>query len=323
MLRPLFFSILTLSSVPAFAVRTAVFPPELKDRAAVWLDQKRIFDRETPADKTRPIWIHGGDSLSTAWSNGSSLRDKLARAEKQALPVARSMDDMLEHFPDAARTWYAGRSFDYAVFGALERMAGLGKWVIVSSALAGATATPRSSMDLRPGEDALEYMSLGQQPERVRLVTFSLGSNDICDGLNPIADEPKFRDRLRKLVRVYPNAAVVPFKVTRVGSVRKQILDRLTGLPDSIGKRRVLDYCMTMWSGVCPNAAVSSQSDELAAQIGRIYEEELGPQFDQFESVNSMDILDMMSSDCFHPSAQTEQKIYEPLSQMILERLRR
>src|SRR5687767_12688930 len=86
-------------SDPARAVRTAVFPEEIRPRAAVWLDEARILSNETAVQSTRPVWVHAGDSLSTAWGNKHTLREKWQSAQTQEIPEAGSMEDIFSEIP--------------------------------------------------------------------------------------------------------------------------------------------------------------------------------------------------------------------------------
>ncbi|MBS1986122.1 MAG: SGNH/GDSL hydrolase family protein [Bdellovibrionales bacterium] len=308
-------TVLALCLAPsAHAVRTAVFPPEIHSRTAIWIDQQRIFSAETPAERARPIWVHSGDSLSTAWSNTTNLRAQLARAEHEALPEALSIADYVEHLPDASMTWYAGSKINFGVLGALDAIGPL-PWVVLSSALAGAKVTinpPDGPMN----EDSFAYMAQVDQPLRVKLVTFSLGTNDVCSSLDPSANEPALRARLQHLKSTLPNATIVPFNVVRITKVRKKIFDALDALPPSPGRDRLRTYCTNIWQKVCPNAATQADFIEQAAtRLEKIYREySNGILFDPLQVSEGLEALDFISADCFHPSPEAERQIVGPLS---------
>lgn len=314
---PVLLILTLLLGATAEAQLTAVFPPSVRPRAGVWLDQKRIFDFETSEQKLRPVWIHGGDSLSSGWSNRGSLRSKIAQGEFRAIPEPRSVEDTINSLPLPESTWYAGSKFNNAVLGRLEEKFG-SEWVIVSSAVAGARLYPLPVRQISIG-DPIDMMLKAKTPERVKLVTFSLGNNDVCEG-NPMQDEANLRTRLRSIKTTYPNAVIVPFSVVPVRHVYKQIMDALKAEPQTTGRDRVIDYCEKMWSQVCPaalelNANVDGSVDpgSAEARVNQIYREELGEPFDAIGSVPGMNILDLLSTDCFHPSAVTEGRIVQPL----------
>lgn len=324
-------ALLVTLSAPALAVRTAVFPPEIRDiehaprdnRAAVWLDQGRVFNNEVPAETDRPIWIHGGDSLSSGWANRGTLRSKIARADQSEIPGPRSFQDIMESVPDPLSTWYAGTKINYGVLGILER-AFSKPWVIISTALAGARLYPRPAQDPLSKENPLRFMAEVDHPERVRLITYSLGNNDICDGFDPTdaANQASLRADLRKLRERYPHAKIVPFEVVPVEQFYSRIQAALAQLPDTIGRQRVQEYCTQMWTNVCPQAMKAPQA--LAAvrtRLHQIFAEEGGHVYNPLMSVSGMNTLDLLSIDCFHPSGAAQRRIYEPLAQMILKEL--
>lgn len=233
------------------ATLTAVFPPSVRPRAAVWLDQSRIFTAENSSQRSRPVWIHGGDSLASAWSNGSSLRLKIARGDKGPLPEPRTLPDVIESFPNPATTWYAGSRFGFGLLGALERHFQT-PWVIVSTAIAGSLLVPDQSRVDSPSGNPFQHMMDTQNPDRVRLITFSLGNNDICDGHNPLAEHTqRVREDLARLRRTFPQATILPFQVIPVHAISRSIFAELEALPPSPGKTRVIEYCRKMWEEVC------------------------------------------------------------------------
>lgn len=317
-------ALLFAAGTPAFAMRTAVFPPEIRNRTSVWLDQGRVFQAETTdADRSRPIWIHGGDSISSGWANRGTLRGKVARADQTEIPGPRSFQDIMESLPDPLSTWYAGTKLNYGLLGMLDQ-AFKQPWVVISTALAGARIYPRAPQDPLSKEDPLRYMAEVDHPERVRLITYSLGNNDICDGFDPAdtTNEARFRQSLRTLRQRYPHATIVPFEVIPVEQFYSRIQSALAQLPDTLGRRRVQDYCTKMWKSVCPQAVDAPQ--ELAAvraKLHRIFAEEGGHVFNPLASISHMDTLDLLSIDCFHPSGVAERKVFEPLGDMILKEM--
>jgi lysophospholipase L1-like esterase len=317
-LRRLVLAALGLASSSAFAVRTAVFPATIRERAAIWLDQDRILKAEDPQAKTRPIWVHGGDSIATAWANGPTLRTRLAKAERMPLPVPGSIDDIMTNLPDPARTWYAGTAIEGGLLGALDRLWG-SSWVVISSALGGAQATPRGD------EDPLSYMTTVREPERVRLVTFSLGSNDVCEGNNPVTQDPQFGAKLGTIRATYPHALIVPFRVIRVRQLWMALNARLDTLPPSTGLDRVRAYCRAQWTRVCPQAMIDNETFTALAseQIENVYVEKFQDLFDAEAALKDTDWLDLFSGDCFHPSAPSDQRIKDALVDFVRDRLPR
>jgi hypothetical protein len=316
-----FMVVLTQISTPVHAVRTAVFTPEVRGRAAIWLDQDRILKAERGSDAQRSIWIHGGDSLSTAWSNGPSLRNKLLKAEQGPIAEPRSMQDFLSSLPDATRTWYAGSSYGYGILGRLESMFHQ-PWVILSTALAGAKITAFPRGDMRESEDPLQFLlDIKANPERVKLITFSLGNNDLCDGDDPGA-LPGLPSKLDAIRTRYSKASVVPFAVIPVEHMYERIMNSLNALPPSPGKNRIIAYCQKTWESVCP-AAIQSlgilRVQNRRANLHEEYRRAFGDDsvFDILAPVADLDPLDMLSGDCFHPSGDTAAKIIDPFARHI------
>lgn len=317
------FVVAGLVSQSAFAVRTAIFPAEIRNRATIWRDQDRIFNAETGEDTTRPIWVHGGDSLSSAWANGPSLRAKVTRAETSTLPQPRTTQDFLESLPDARKTWYAGSRYHYGVLGFLDALANR-PWVIVSSALAGARFSHRNPDDALADEDSVRYMTeiAPERRARVKLVTFSLGNNDVCDGLNPAVDRADFTARLRTLKTAFPNTVIVPFMVMPVRRMYAGIMARLDALPPTLGRDRTKAYCQAMWQLACPAALQDNAELEAArTETNDILRAEFGNVFDPMPIIQGADLLDIVSGDCFHPSGATEEHIIAPLDELIRTRL--
>jgi lysophospholipase L1-like esterase len=300
-----------LSSLPCQAFRTAIFSPELRSRTAVWLDQDRIFDAERGNETARPIWVHSGDSLASAWADQHTLREKLARAETEELPSPGSIADIFSELPSPRFTWYAGSDFNYGLLGDLDRQ-GLGPWVVLSSALAGARLTP-----LR-GEDALNVKI--KHPERVRLVTLSLGGNDLCQELDPAQDSSTL-DRIRAYKAGFSaQAHYVAWAVPDLAKLQQSIAARIAKLPPTPGRERLASYCHDMWfENMCPALKTTSAAvlNERRARLNKVLEQEFGALFDPYANVAGHDPLDLMGGDCFHPSRLTEKALSEALAKFL------
>src|SRR5437762_1116764 len=97
-MRQIWLILLALGS-PAYA-RRARFPVELAFQTTLEKNQQKFFSHEGSAEQMRPIWLHAGDSLSSAWASGSILRERLAEAEEHKLPREGDLfRDLLHLFP--------------------------------------------------------------------------------------------------------------------------------------------------------------------------------------------------------------------------------
>ena len=291
------------------AQRTALFPESIRSQATVWRDQDRIFNKENAVEAQRPIWIHAGDSIATAWGTRATLKERIQVAEFNELPVPGQIQDLLQHFPKASETWYAGSQIDFGLFGWLQRTTHR-DWLIVSTALAGAKLG-------KPSEDPLSFITQVKNPNRVKLLTFSLGSNDECDDLDPAHDPVAFEKRLQ-VVKDFlpPNTPIVAWDLPDIQTIKDSILKELDALPDSIGKRRMISYCKRSWDvAFCP--AASAQTREHVAAIRKSitdsYKKVFGNLYDPFTLATDGDLLDHVAGDCFHPSRLVQKTFTEGL----------
>jgi len=298
----------------AFALRTALFPAKVRNRTAVWKDQDRIFNNETEIDKLRPVWIHSGDSIATAWSNSESLRDLLQRAEHSEIPQAGSVPDLFAHAPHPDHTWYAGTYVRNG--GLLQYLEAYSRspWVLISTALAGATFSHHTPHTLK---------SVGEikNLHRTKLFTVSLGGNDICAAQNPMDDpESDPRKLLAELNFKLPAPAKkIAFIVPPVDQVFRRLKAELESLPNSISKSRVEVYCEEMWKTVtCP--AVKDDSGEIAKARKQIMDAYIEAGFhllDLTQATAAWNIQDLLSCDCFHPSRNLQRLITDESAKLV------
>lgn len=294
--------IVGLISCQALAFRTAAFDPSIQDRAVVWQNQQRVENRPGM------IWVHAGDSLASGWATRSSLRERLAEAETQEIAAAGSLDDLPNHIPSTKYTWYAGTEIGLGFLGVLDKLFPP-EATLVSTALAGATLTPKGR------EDALGLLLQINETQRVNVVTLSLGSNDACQNLDPNADG-KLHDRLRLVKAHMPSRTRwLVWDVVDVATVYAAVRDRLNALPDSPGKRRMVAYCSDSWTKLnCPIARDNpARASEIREQIRTAYREAFGEIVDFSAIFAGRDLLDVMAADCFHPSRSSQPIIVQAL----------
>ena len=306
-----------LLSSEVFAFRNAIFAVSLKPRTTLWYDQDRIFTAETESEKERPIWVHGGDSVGVGWGTQITLGERLAMAEAGEIPEAGTLRDLVSHYPSARYTWYAGSEINFGLLGFLERELSI-PWVVVSSALAGAKLSAISA-------NALDLMMQTQHPERVKLLTFSMGGNDVCENLDPARDPAEFQKKLSRLTKTFPlSTQIVPFDVPDMLEIRNLIMSRLEKLPDTPGKEKILSYCRKMWDEInCP-ALVQQPPERISGIRNRIrssYIHEWGALFDPFSTTTQeTNVLEYVSGDCFHPSRNSQTVIRDLLQQYLKSR---
>lgn len=294
-------------------VRTATFEAEIRwKKAAVLADQAKIFANENPAEQKRPIWILGGDSLSAAWANGSTLAerlesdaideglDELNKAEKYG-----DMADNIEHGPQANKTWYAGSSNDGGV---LERLNLLRNedWLIVATALTGVNFLPQ-----KPAErDPIKMIEEVDHPERVRLVSFSLGSNDICGGVNPAANPKLLREKLQKMKsRFSADTTFAVWDLPDYAAYRAYILNAVKTAPSSPRQAKLAKYCQLQWDQYRCSFAHENPKDTLRFrdETRKILSEVFGELFSM--DTRSLEPLKALAADCFHPSRELQKLI--------------
>jgi lysophospholipase L1-like esterase len=298
----------------AYALRTALFPSKIRDRSAIWKDQDRIFNAESETEKLRPLWIHSGDSIATAWSNSESLRDLLLRAEHSEIPQAGSVPDLFAHAPHPDHTWYAGTYVrNGGLFQYLEAYSRT-PWVLISTALAGATFSQHTPHTLK---------SIGEikNLHRAKLLTVSLGGNDICSSQNPFNDpESDPRKLFADLSSKLPAATTkIAFVVPPVDQVFQMLKKELESQPDSIAKSRVEVYCQEMWQTImCP--AIKEDSGEIAKtrlQMISAYRDAGFHLLDLAQAASTWNVQDLLSSDCFHPSRKLQRLITDETAKLV------
>jgi lysophospholipase L1-like esterase len=312
--KPIFLAFFILLSGQVKAVRTAVFPEKIRVRAAVWVDQNRVFSTETSADQKRPIWIHAGDSIATSWGNADTLADALKKAESSELPQPGTVPDLFSHLPDPDQTWYAGEQLARGgLFQFLESRSNQ-EWVLISTALAGSML---SQNKMNPLKLPLEVKNL----ERVKLVTFSIGGNDICSDLNPFLKRETDPSRLLfELKNSLPKDTVfAALKIPPVSQMYQTISAQLEALPESPSKRKLQNYCKQMWEEIsCP--ALKNGDEKVSSLRNKIissFENAGVKMIDLDRGMATTNVLDLLSSDCFHPSRKTQRAIFDATAKVL------
>lgn len=302
-------------------VRTATFEADLRwKRAAVLDDQAKLFANENADEQKRPIWILGGDSLSAAWANGGSLFDRLQSNEvdvglDELIKAEKYGDakDNLEHGPQAYTTWYAGSANDGGVF---ERLNILTRqdWLIVATALTGVNFLPQRSVE----RDPIRMIEEVSHPERVRLVSFSLGSNDICGGVNPAADPDFLREKLKKMkARFSPETTFVAWDLPDYAAYRSYILNAVKTAPPSKQQAKLAKYCELQWDQYRCNFARNKKALQFRNETRKILTEVFGELFTM--DTRSLEPLKALAADCFHPSRELQKVIADQFFAFIHE----
>jgi len=299
----------------AEAFRNTQFPPELKNQTTITTRQSKFFAEEALGLRNRPVWVHGGDSLSVAWGSRSSLRNRFnTEAKRGELPDPVTVNDVLFHLPSVDDAWHTGRNSDYGFLSWLQNHLRF-EWVVLSTALAGA----RFNGDIL---DQMELMAETKSRDRVKLVTFSLGSNDICKGFNPVVSAESYQRKVSKLKQAFPeNTPIVAWSIPQLKKSRQEILNSVLSLPDGLAKERLYNYCVKAWDHHCP-ALKTFDNDRLEAwrvEYLSLLEKSFGPLFDPFALADQsgLEMLDLMSSDCFHPSKAAQAGISDALAKHI------
>jgi lysophospholipase L1-like esterase len=235
--------------------------------------------------------------MATAWSNQTTLRERLTRAESEALPAPGDFADLMTSLPSAQYTWYSGTRLGGGLLAYLDHASG--PWVVLSSALVGLRFTPANN------EDPLS-LRVGALAPRVKLVTLSLGGNDLCQDEDP-AGAPDFKKRLTEFKQQFaPSTAFVVWQPPQVAEVAATILKRIDALPPTPGRDKLRAYCQTVWTTFSCSAlsASASQIDSRHARLVQMLNDVFGPLFDPYAvGLQSLtDPLDLIAADCFHPS---------------------
>lgn len=307
-----------LSALP---LRTAVFTPEIYlHQGAVLRDQGNFFSAEKGTEKDRPVWLLGGDSLSTGWANGSSLRERLLTVDDD-VAITESIAgnrrlDVMRNGPVADWTWYAGQKIQDNVLTNLDQLSGQ-PWVILASALAGIYMTPLPNISFR--EDPLAMMESVQVPARVRLVTFSLGSNDLCTDHDPNGPQKDLALRLEKLQKTLGSQATYAiWDLPDYAAYRDLIQSRLAQLPASTARDRMMQYCKVQWDvHQCP-AAKKPETEVRRQQTREILRAQFGELF--FPDTTPFDLLDIVAGDCFHFSRTFHAEVAEQFFAFIMKK---
>jgi lysophospholipase L1-like esterase len=297
-------------SLPASAFRSAVFDPSLEHQSLLWTQQKEFFAKETPSSQKRPIWVHAGDSLASGWASQHDFQTLMERAKNPDKELADpgSFEDLAELLPSTALTWYAGIDLKKGFLGRLERSGStFEEWIVLSTALAGARITPELD------EDGLGPLLEITQPSRVRLVTLSLGGNDVCQNLQ--VDPGALAQRLTAVKAHLPNAKWVVWDLPDPISVYARIQAEIAQIADPLVRRRIGAYCEKSWKELqCP--ALQSHPDRMPQnreQIRGTFEKHFGPLWRAESLLEGTSILDALGRDCFHPGPKTQKRIAEEL----------
>lgn len=321
--------LLILISFEVFAFRNAVFPKRFDGRAILHSDiGKDFFVEQTAKDSERPIWIHGGDSLSTGWAHATTLGEKLELFKSGLEIEAGSLDDFKLHAPRTDfSTWYAGSETTPGLLDTLDASKGT-PWLVLSTAQTGIFLS-----DLRP--DPLDLMSPKSlhitDPTRVKLVTFSLGANDTCSLVNP-TEKPKrnqksLAQRLLQLKKSYPpTTRIVAFAPPPISKMRA-FMQKVVQVPSDNTRPVELwrQYCEEIWTKVFCFAGSEenlNKMDQIQSQILKSYQDAGLEVFDPFESLLKKELtpeagLDLIAGDCFHPSHKAQGLIQQEMEKFI------
>jgi hypothetical protein len=342
----LFLLLLFALSVRVFAFLDPAFPLDIEKRVILARDPqkvKKFFENESLEEKSRPIWVHMGDSLSTGWASKHTLEERinplLPSYEKLKAPtiMAGSLEDMGNHLASPENTWFSGPNLAGGLLAYLEKKTQK-TWVIYSSARTASLLKEPFKRGSRNNRDSLE---LGKIPsnidpalrnailDRVHLVTITLGSNDLCTRVDPTSDtDPSLSDKLLSLRNFYPRAKFLVFKPAPLYEISQKALDALkTQIDQSTGEVRknlklVKKYCESFWrnpEGFCPTLSTDEGQKESQAKRSKItqaFEDTFGPLVDPYSVFFSAENRDppiptekLLSSDCFHPSPLSHKNI--------------
>ena len=303
-------------------VRTAVFEHDMRwKRGAVFADQSKIFDVENEIESKRPVWILGGDSLSASWANGGSMAERL----KDTAPDAGlddlikgeergDMNDSINHGPQAEWTWYAGSHNGGGVLERLSLLTGE-DWLIIATALTGVNFLPQRSSE----DDPIEMIQNVQQPERVRVVSFSLGSNDICGGVNPAAKPDQLRAKLQKMKEHFsPETVFAIWDLPDYAAYRAYILKSVKDAPASPQQEKIYKYCQLQWDKYRCSFARNKKSSEYREATRQVLREVFGELFTLNTQV--LKPLEALGADCFHPSREMQTEIVDQFFAFIQKR---
>lgn len=298
----------------SFALRTAIFPEEIRARAVIWQDQNTIFSSESDSNKTRPIWLHAGDSIGTAWGSNDTLHDLRKKAESCDLPQPGTIPDLFSHVLDPRFTWYAGSDLkNGALFSFLESQSKK-QWVLISTALAGAMISQTTD---NPLQLPLEVQNLN----RVELVTLSIGANDVCMRADPFINPQTHPATLIAALkaRISPNAKIFAFAIPPLKKVYEKIMTDIASLPLDISRVRLQIYCQQMWEELtCPAVVDTDGSMEtLRQKINQAYSDAGVTLIDIMTPTQNWSSFDLMSSDCFHPSKKAQKVLFEESAKAI------
>jgi hypothetical protein len=319
-----FFLAIAFSQQSTWALIDPVFPSAIKDRVTLWRTADSFFDNESFKQSERPIWIHMGDSLSTGWASQISILDRVKRIEsgKDPLFEAGSFKDIEQNLPRAENTWYAGPSLDGGLFGFLERVTQK-EWVIYSTARTG-------SLLKDPFRDTIDLGLIQEnQKSRVKVVTMTLGSNDLCIGSDPTIASAQLPDfdlhkKLETLKASYPNADFVVFAPGDLPQIKKQLFESFdeNNFSHQIAKK----YCEASLKLHCPaifnpkeTANIQLYRDRIIAEYKAVFQNIVDP----FESElirPEHDIRNLVSGDCFHPSKHGHKLMYESAKKFLIEK---
>jgi hypothetical protein len=337
-MKGLFLLILGLGLAPEiYAFRSAVFPKRFESRAVFFPDFEKFLKSDT--NTQRPIWIHGGDSLSTGWAHAATLLDRVELIRQENSPDAGSADDLKLHAPRTDFfTWYGGSETEMGLLDFFESST-KSEWLTLSTALTGAFLS-------EPGFDNLESMQLKSKQQkskqnpilteavkkRIRLVSFSLGANDICELRDPTlsqkAGQPALKSRLEKFKKSFSSETkIIVWAPPRVDEMKKNIFALIERVfPNTPQKKELLAYCKAIWTETFCYGGTQENLRLMNLIQGRIlkdYKDAGFLIFDPFEGLfeqeNLTDIqkLELIGSDCFHPSYKAHSLIFEKLKNFI------
>jgi lysophospholipase L1-like esterase len=307
------------------SLRSPAFSDELVKTfsAGIVDDQDDLISKD--GSVSRPVWLMAGDSLSSGWANHSNLYQRYRSAFDSSLPGIMSLPEIFNSRPKPSYTWYAGSQLDYGIFGFLNPKWLWQKvkpsWILVATALAGAELLPEKRIYdkslFTSSIDAVEEIEKFHYGNRVMLLTLSIGSNDICKGVDAVKYQNEVESKLYRIrAHLNPRTSFVVWKVPQIDQVYGNIMRALSSLPqktkeEAKAKNAVVQYCYDAWKYYCP--AIFTDMPRLYRSrnnFNRLYLKYFGSLFDSRvddSKLSNSELLNLVSSDCFHPSPNGHQ----------------
>jgi hypothetical protein len=298
----------------SWAFIDARFPEEKSSQVVHWRDSESYFSQENSEKKDLPLWIHLGDSISTGWATTTTLAERVER-EKSNPELEKSQLKVIEEsLPKDENSWFAGKNFDFGIFGFLERKTQK-SWIVYTAARSGALLNDSFRDAITTG------FVPKREAHRAKLVTLSIGSNDLCLDRDPFSkalenkDTPSTKKKLQELKEFYPNAKFVVFTPAPLADLKNAIFNKLSS--ENLSDSAVGKSCHAFYTQFCPAVLTTEGQKNLEVYRNRMikqFQEIFGDLFDPLGKDlddASINIFDFISSDCFHPSKHLHKQIYE------------